>query len=114
MLMDPLPQNQNMNSRTVDPGSANGGRQNPQNNVSGHGCINMMVVENFVTHAEDYGMLQLDLGKQPAPLESPLHIENPGDKPEAPPRIPKGVLKHSGHSPNSQVAQNYSIVEDLG
>ena len=36
------------------------------------------------------------------------------DKPEAPLRIPKGVLKCSGHNPNSRAAQNYSVVEDWG
>ena len=36
------------------------------------------------------------------------------DKLEAAPRIPKGVLKHSGHNPNARAAQNYSFVEDLG
>ena len=36
------------------------------------------------------------------------------DKPKSPPRIPKGVLKRSGHNPNAQDAQNYSVVEDLG
>ena len=36
------------------------------------------------------------------------------DKPEIAPCIPKGVLKHSGHNPNTQAVQNYSVVEDLG
>ena len=36
------------------------------------------------------------------------------DKPEAPPRIPKGILKCSGHNPNAQAAESYSIVEDFG
>ena len=36
------------------------------------------------------------------------------DKPEIAPRIPKGVLKNSGHNPNARDAHNYSIVEDLG
>ena len=36
------------------------------------------------------------------------------DKPKAPPRIPKGVLKRSGHNPNARAAQNYLVVEDLG
>ena len=40
--------------------------------------------------------------------------QNPMDKPEIAPRIPKGVLKHSGHNPNASAAQNYSVVEDLG
>ena len=36
------------------------------------------------------------------------------DKAEAPPRIPKGFLKRSGHNPNSRSTHNYSVVEDLG
>ena len=36
------------------------------------------------------------------------------DKLEAPPRIPKGVLKLSEHNPNAQAIQNYSVVKDLG
>ena len=48
------------------------------------------------------------------PTEIPLRIENPTDKPEIAPRIPKGVLNCSGHNPNAQATQNYSIVEDLG
>ena len=36
------------------------------------------------------------------------------DKPETAPRIPKGVLKRSGHNPNARAAQNYSVVDDLG
>jgi hypothetical protein len=39
-----------------------------------------------------------------------LHIE----KPEPPPHILKGILKRSTHNLNVRVAQNYSIVEDLG
>ena len=91
-----------------------GGTPNPVDTASGHGCINMMSVENVVTHSKDYGTSQPDLGKEPSPLEIPLRIEKPNDKPEVPPHIPKGVLKHSGHNPNSRAAQNYSIIEDLG
>ena len=43
-----------------------------------------------------------------------MFIENPTDKPEAPPCIPKGVLKRSGHNPNARATHNYSVVEDLG
>ena len=43
-----------------------------------------------------------------------MFIENPTDKPEAPPCIPKGVLKCSGHNPNARSAKNYLVVEDLG
>ena len=55
-----------------------------------------------------------NLRKDPYPPKSPLHIEKPSDNPEAPPRIPKGELKCSGHNPNSRAPQNYYIVEDLG
>ena len=114
MLTDPLPQNQNMNSRTMDSGSAYSGSKNPSNTVSGHGCINMMSTNNVVTRAKDYGSLQPDLGKEPAPPKPPLHIDKPSDNHEAPPHIPKRFSKHSGHNPNSRATQNYSIVEDLG
>ena len=100
MLTNPLPNNQNMNSRTVDPGCASGGNQNPPEAASGHGCINMMSVAKVVTHMKYYRSSQLDLGKEPSPPESPLRIENPMDKPEAPPHIPKGVLKRLGDNPN--------------
>ena len=110
MLTSPLPHNQNMNSRTHD---QFGGDQDPME-ASGHGCINMVCATKVVTHTKDYGSSQPNLGKEPAPLGIPLGIENPMDKPEVVPRIPKGFLKHSGHNPNAQVAQNYSFVEDLG
>ena len=79
-----------------------------------NGCINMVHATKVVTRAKDYGSSQPDLGKEPPPTESPLHIENPTDKPEIAPRIPKGVRKCSGHNPNARAAQNYSVVEDLG
>ena len=74
----------------------------------------MMSATKVVNHTKDYGSSQTDLGKEPSPPESPLRIENLMDKPKAPPCIPKGVLKRSGHNPNAQSTQNYSIVEDLG
>ena len=49
----------------------------------------MVRATKVVTHAKDYGSSQPDFGKEPAPLESPLHIENPMDKPDITPRIPK-------------------------
>ena len=55
MFTNPLPNNQNMNSRTVDPGCASGGNQNPSKATSGHGSINMVCATKFVTHAKDYG-----------------------------------------------------------
>ena len=61
----------------------------------------MVHATKVVTHAKDYGSSQPDLGKGPTPTESPLHIENPIDKPEIAPHIPKGVLNHSSHNPNA-------------
>ena len=102
-----------MNLRTVHPGFASGGTQTPLDATSCHGCINMVNATNIVTHVKDYGLSQSDLGKEPAPSDISLRIEKPTDKYEALPRIPKGVLKHSGHNPNAQASQNYSIVEYL-
>ena len=98
MLTNPLPHNQNMNSRTHD---QFGGDQDPSKASSGHGCINMVRATKVVTRTKDYGSSQLDLGREPDPPGSPLRIKNPMDKPEFAPRIPKGVLKHSGHNPNA-------------
>ena len=103
-----------MNSRTIDPHCALGGDQNPPESNSGHGCVNMVPTTKVVTCAKDYGSSQPDLGKEPTPPESPLCIENPMDKCEVAPHIPKGVLTCSEHNPNSRAAQNYSVVEDLG
>ena len=74
----------------------------------------MVRATKVVTHAKDDGSSQSDLGKEPAPLDIPLRIENPMNKPEIAPHIPKGVLKHSRHNPNARAAQNYFVVEDLG
>ena len=76
VLTNPLPHNQNMNSRTHDPHSTSGGDQNPPETSTGHGCINMVCATKVVTHAKYYGSSQPDLGKEPAPPDSPLHIEN--------------------------------------
>ena len=102
-----------MNSRTIDPGHALGGNKNLLKAASGHGCINMMSATKVVTLTKDYGLSQPELGKEPSPLESPLQIENPMDKLEAPPHIPKGVLKRSGYNPNARATHNYSVAEDL-
>ena len=101
MFTNPLPNNQNMNSRTIDRGCASGGNQNLSKAASGHGCINMMSAAMVVTHTKDYGSSQLELGKEPSPPENPLFIEKPTDKPEVLPHIPKGVLKLSGNNPNA-------------
>ena len=101
VFTNPLPNNQNMNSRNVDPSCASSGTQNLPDAASGHGCINMVRATKVVTRAKDYGSSQPNLGKEPAPPEIPLLIKRPVDKPEVAPRIPKGVLKHSGHNPNS-------------
>ena len=90
-----------MNSRTHD---QSGGDQDLPEASNGHGCINMVCATKVVTRAKDYGSSQPDLRKELAPLGSPLRIENPVDKPEVAPHIPKGVLKHSGHNPNARAA----------
>ena len=111
MLTNHLPHNQNMNLRTHD---QSGGDQDPPEACSGHGCINMVRTAKVVTHAKEYGLSQPNLGKEPAPPESPLCIEKLVDKPEVAPHIPKGILKYSWHNPNARATQNYSVVEDLG
>ena len=98
MLTNPLPHNQNMNSRTHD---QSGGDQDHPKASSGHGCINMVHATKVVTRAKDYGSSQPDLRKEPPPTEIPLLIENPTDKPESVPRIPKGFLNHSRHNSNA-------------
>ena len=114
MLTNPLPQNKNMNSRTMDPGGAFGRIPNPAGIASHHGCINMVNAMNVVTHSKYYCLSQPNLGKEPAPPESPLCIEKPNEDPEALPRISKGVLKCSRNNTNSRATHNYSIIEDLG
>ena len=114
MFTNPLRNNQNMNSRTVDPSCASSGTQNPLDAASDQGWINMVKYTSVVMRAKYYGSSQPNLGKEPAPLETSLRIEKPTDKPEVPPHIPKGVLKRSGHNPNARSAQNYSIIKDLG
>ena len=98
MLTNPLPQN--MNSRSHDHSS--GDQDLPKG--SGCGCINMVHATKFVTDAKDYGSSQPSPGKEIDPPGSPLHIEKTMDKLDTAPHIPKGVLKHSGHNPNSQAA----------
>ena len=74
----------------------------------------MVRTAKVVTHVKDYGSSHSNLRKEPTPPESPLHIEIPMNKPEVAPRVPKGVLKCSGHNTNARATQNYSVVEDLG
>ena len=90
-----------MYSRINDPHCASGVDQNRPESNTNHGFINMVRATKVVTHVKDYGSSQPDLGKEPTPPESPLRIEKPMDKPEVVPHIPKGVLKNSGHNPNS-------------
>ena len=74
----------------------------------------MVRAAKVVTRAKYYSSSQPNPGKEPDPPGTPLRIEKPTYKPKAAPRIPKGVLKRSGHNPNARAAQNYSVVEDLG
>ena len=63
VFTNPLPNNQNMNSRTMDPGSASSGTPNLLDSASGHGCINMVKATSVVTHEKYYGSSQPELGK---------------------------------------------------
>ena len=62
----------------------------------------MVHTAKVVTRAKDYGLSQPNPGKELDPPGTPLRVEKLVDKPKAAPRIPKGVLKHSGHNPRSQ------------
>ena len=53
VLTNPLPNNQNKNSRTIDPSCASGGNQNPSEAASGHGCINMISSTKVITRTKD-------------------------------------------------------------
>ena len=61
----------------------------------------MVRAVKVVTCAKDYGWSQPSPSKELDSPGSPLRIEKPMDKPEDAPRIPKGVLKCSGHNPNA-------------
>ena len=98
MLIDHLPHNQNMDSTTSSTESIYGGHQNTPAMECGHNCINMMSDSYVVTHSQDYGLSQPNMGKEPTTTGIPLHI----DKLEFIHCIPKGFLKHSGHNPNSR------------
>ena len=97
MLTNPLPHNQNMNSKSHD---QSGDDHDPPEG-SGHGCINMVRAAKVVMRAKYYGSSQPSPGKEPDPPGSPLCIEKPVDKPKTVPHIPKGVLKRLGHNPNA-------------
>ena len=68
MLTNPFPNNQNMNSRTIDPHCAWGGDQNPSEANSGHGCVNMVRATKVVTHAKDMVHHNRNLEKNPLHL----------------------------------------------
>ena len=88
MLTNPLPHNQNMNSKSQEKSS-----ENDPPETSARGCINMVHAAKVVTRVKDYSSSQPSSGKEPDPPRTPLRIEKPADKPEAAPHIPKEVLK---------------------
>ena len=63
MLTTPLHNNQNINSRTIDPHYASSGDQNLSESNSDHGCVNTVRATKVVTRVKDYGSSQPDLGK---------------------------------------------------
>ena len=52
MLTNPLPNNQNMNLRTIDLHCASGGDKNPPEANTSHGYVNMVHATKVVTHAK--------------------------------------------------------------
>jgi hypothetical protein len=113
MLKDPFPHNQHLALSSLNTENVAGGGQNQQSQDGDCLCINMVDAKiDVATRSRDSSSKQTNPGLEypPPPSEMTLQIE----KPEPPPCIPKGVLKHSTHNPNSRAAHNYSIVEDLG
>ena len=92
VFTNPLLNNQNMNSRTIDRGCASGGNKNLLEATRGHGFFNMVCTAKVVTHAKYYGSSQPELGEEPSPPKIPLRIEKPTDKPKAPPHIQGTIL----------------------
>jgi hypothetical protein len=113
VLTNPFPHNQHLASSSTNIGNAVDGSQNPPSQYGDRVCINMVDAKiDIATRSRDYSSSKAStsLEAPPPPLERNLQIE----KPEPPPRILKGVIKHSTHKPNARATQNYSIVEDLG
>jgi hypothetical protein len=113
MLMNPFPHNQHLASSSSNTRNADGGGKNHQLQDGDRLCINMVDEKiDVATRSRDYNYKQTNPGleSRPPSPERTLQVE----KPNPPPHIPKGVLKHSTHNPNARVTHNYSIVEDLG
>jgi hypothetical protein len=113
VLMNPFPHNQHMVLSSSNARNMAGGSQNPPLQDGDCLCINMVDAKVHVaTRSQDYISSQdiPGLESPPPPPEMTLKIE----KPEPLPRILKGVLKLSTHSPNDRAAHNYSIFEDPG
>jgi hypothetical protein len=113
MLTNTLPHNKHLTSSSSNVGNASGGSQNPSSQDGEHVCINMVDMKiDIATLFRDYisSKSSTKLKAPPPPSEMNLNIK----KIDPPPRIPKGVLKHSTHNPNTRATQNYSIFEDLG
>ena len=62
------------------------------------------------TRNKNYKKETSEKGESIGETSNPLTIEKPV---EPMPKIPKGVFKNTLHNPNSRVASNYSVVEDL-
>jgi hypothetical protein len=80
-----------------------------------NGATNVYMMRSYAhlqTRAHDYRMPEsADKGKEASNPPPPLHIENIVG--ETMTHIPKGAFKKDSHNPNTRVAQNYSIMEDL-
>jgi hypothetical protein len=113
VLMNPFPHNQHLALSSSNTENVPGGIQNPPSQYGDCVCINMVDAKiDIATRSRDYSSSKSSTSQEapPPPPETNLHVE----KPDPPPHIPKGVLKHSTHNPNARAAQNYSIIEDLG
>jgi hypothetical protein len=105
VLTNRFPHNQNLASSSSNAENAPGGSQNPPPQDGDRVCINMVDAKiDLATCSQDYGSSKSSTNREAPhpPPEMNLQIE----KPEPPPRILKGVFKHSIHNPNSRAAQN--------
>jgi hypothetical protein len=95
--------------------STDEGSQGPPPYVSNPSSRNVYMIKGdayISTRVHDYGMPNTtEKGKEDENPPLHLHIENTLGKTMT--HIPKVAFKKYSHIPNTRVAQNYSVVEDL-
>ena len=112
MLTNPFQHGQNLTQAST---SAEGGSQglSPSSNNPASVNVYMMKGDAFIsTRAHDYSKPNTSEKGKEAELPSlPLQIKKTlGKKMTC---IPKGAFKKDSHNPNTRVAHNYSVLEDL-